>query len=179
MTLFEVMVAMFIFLVGIVGVLAALPTGVTSGEWVIFQDAAIHLSRSKFSEFRRDRANPSVDLVEGSSYMTKWQEPINSSGEFHDFNSAAGSTYQYFDDVWRYEWKVDQTILGKPVLLTNSGAVPLPQPNCMAPVHTGGGTDVGLSRVVLVIRQKGTQRELQFTEYMTDYGRVAPVDPIP
>ena len=43
MTLMEVLIALFIFMVGIVGVLAALPTGVNAATWVIFQDAAIHL----------------------------------------------------------------------------------------------------------------------------------------
>jgi hypothetical protein len=32
---------------------------------------------------------------------------------------------------------------------------------------------------VLIIHQKGTNRELQFTQYMTDYNRVTPVDPQP
>jgi hypothetical protein len=181
MTLFEVLIAMFIFMVGIVGVLAALPTGVTSAEWVIFQDAAIHLSRSKFSEFRRDRINPPVDLKEASAYMVNWQEPPNGSPDnFHDFNSKPGSTYQYFDDINRYEWKVDQDPLIKSVNIGDAGATPTPPADYEVPLPAGvNGTDIGLWRVVLTIRQKGTSRELEFTQYMTDYNRVAPVDPTP
>src|SRR5471030_2484590 len=86
LTLLEVMIAMFIFLVGIVGVLAAMPTAVSSATAVIFQDCAIHLSHSKFAEFRRDRADPAVDLQPSSGgylpngsgpYTPGKQEPYN------------------------------------------------------------------------------------------------------
>jgi Tfp pilus assembly protein PilV len=181
MTLFEVLIAMFIFMVGIVGVLAALPTGVTSAEWVIFQDAAIHLSRSKFSEFRRDRINPPIDLKEASTYMVNCQEPPNGSADkFHDFDSKPGSTYQYFDDITRYEWKVVQDPLTKSVGIGAAGAIPTPPADYQVPLLPGvNGTDIGLWHVTIIIRQKGTSRELEFTQYMTDYNRVSPVDPTP
>ncbi|HYF51043.1 MAG TPA: prepilin-type N-terminal cleavage/methylation domain-containing protein [Planctomycetota bacterium] len=177
MTLMEVLIAVFIFMIGIVGVLAAVPTGVGSAEWVIFQDAAIHLSRSKFAEFRRDRVDPGVDLVDGSPYMTNWQEPPNGSPDgFRNFASAPGKAYQYFDDITRYEWRVDQALLNEGVGAgVGSPAAPA---GYNAPIH-GGGSNINVRRVLLTIRQRGTSRELTFTQYMTAANRVAPVDPIP
>src|SRR5262249_45172953 len=117
LTLVETLIAMFIFLIGIVGVLAAMPTGVNSAIWVIFQDAAIHLAHSKFAEFRRDRVDPAVDLVaSGSGYLPNSagpgvpgaQEGFNNEGDpWRDFAHSPGDTYQYFDDIWKYEWKIE------------------------------------------------------------------------
>jgi len=176
LTLFEVLIAMFLFLIGVVGVLSAMPVGVRSAQTVILQDAAIHLTRSKFSEFRRDRVNPGVDLVEGSPYMTNWQEPTNANG-WHDFAAGPGQTYQYFDSIEQYEWKVDQAELAKPVGLSGAGT-PAPPSGFSFPAH-GGGTDVGVRKVVVVVRRKSTSQEYRFVQYMTDYGRVAPLDKAP
>src|SRR6185503_16065029 len=90
-TMMEVLIALFIFMVGIVGVLAAIPTGVNSAEWVIFQDAGIHLAHSKFTEFRRDRADPFVDLVDGSSYMPGTIGGANTPGVQENKNGNPGN----------------------------------------------------------------------------------------
>jgi len=176
LTLFEVLIAMFIFLVGIVGVLSAMPVGVRSAQSVILQDAGIHLSRSKFSEFRRDRVDPIVDLVEGSAYMTSWQEPLNGNN-WHDFAAAAGQTYQYFDSIEQYEWKVDQAQLVKPVGVSTAGN-PAPPAGFNFPAH-GSGAAAGVYKVVISVRRKSTSQEFRFVQYMTDYNRVAPLDKSP
>src|SRR5262249_17745001 len=161
--------AMFIMLVGILGVLAALPTGVTSAEWVIFQDAAIQLSQSKFSEFRRDRVSPLNDLAEGSAYMAACQEPVNGSpaGPWHHFAHASGQAYEYFDDIERYEWRVDQDALAKP--LGNSAPIAgLPAPY-LAPLHQAGTAPIGLGHVTVIVKVKNLKRELRFTQYLLGY----------
>ena len=158
MTLLEVLIAMFIFLIGIVGVLAVVPSGLNAATLVIFQDAALHLSASKFAEFRRDEINAGVDLKDGSSYLSTSHEPLNSTGEFRDFASGPGDRYEHFDDIQRYEWKVDQDLL-QPV---NLGEDDLKRP---APVDSGG-TPLLLTRVTLVIHLKGTSRYMRFTQYM-------------
>jgi hypothetical protein len=174
MTLLEVALAVFIFMVGIVGVLAAIPTGVNSATQVIFQDASLHLGASKFAEFRRDRVDPFVDLKEFSTYMTTRQEPQNGNpGGWHDFASTPGAPYEYFDDIVRYEWKVDQAALKKIDAGIGSPAPPVP---ALAPVN-GGGAPLNLTLVRVIIHLKGTKHEFQFTEYMYSYGRIAPADP--
>ena len=167
MTLLEVVIAMFIFLVGIVGVLGAMPTGVSAAHTVIFQDAAIHLSRSKFAEFRRDRIDPRVDLVIGSTYLDagsappRKQEPQNGNpGGWRDFAHTPGDAYENFD---RYQWLVEQSDL-KPVCVdTGNNNVPAIG---IAP----GVVDVSLTQVTLVIGLKGSKREFRFTQYMYSYG---------
>jgi prepilin-type N-terminal cleavage/methylation domain-containing protein len=175
LTLLEVMIAMFIFLVGIVGVLAAMPTGINSATWVIFQDAAIHLSHSKFAEFRRDRVDPAIDLApSGGGYLPSssggftpgQQEPINENGApWRDFASAPGQTYQYFDDIARYEWRVETADI-------DNGTVgsPATPPNFFFPVAASSATALALKRVSIVIRMKRTTREMKFTQYMYAYG---------
>jgi type II secretory pathway pseudopilin PulG len=162
MTLVEVMLAMFVFLVGIVGVLAAIPTGVTSSEQVILQDAAIHLAHSKFAMFRRDRINPLVDLQSGSAYLNTHHEALNSSGEFRDF--TIGFDSDNFDEIQRYEWKVE----ARPVTSKDAGIA-------AAPLHLqpmdGVGTPVTqLAFVQVTVRQKGTPREFSFSQYLFSYG---------
>lgn len=164
MTMMELLIALFIFLVGVVGLVAAMPTGVNSAQKVVFQDAAVHLSRSKFAEFRRDRVNPRTDLVDGAAYMsgppTGRQEPMNGNpGGWRDFAHAPGDTYTDFDDIDRYQWRVDQGALQ--VVGLDTGANNVPKVN--------GGTDQGLTRVVLVIALKGTKVEYRFTQYMYSY----------
>ena len=169
MTLLEVMLAMFIFIVGIVGVLAAMPTGVTSAEWVIFQDAAIQLAHSKFSEFRRDRVDPQTDLT-NAAYLG----PVNSSsvgGPWRDFPHGPGDPYEHFDDIERYEWKVQLTA----VSASNAGS-PAPPTGTYFP-STAGGSNLELTSVCVVVHLKGTSREICFTQLMYDYGRIAPYDP--
>src|SRR5579884_3781254 len=117
LTLVELLIAMFLFLVGIIGVLAAFPTGVDSALFVVLQDASIHLAHSKFAEFRRDRIDPAVDLVPdgpngylptGGTYTAGKQEPCNESGApWRDFASGPGQPYEYFDDITKYEWRVE------------------------------------------------------------------------
>src|SRR5690348_5952040 len=116
MTLLEVMIAMFIFLVGVLGVLASVPTGINAAATVILQDAAIHLAHSKFAEFRRDRIDPNVDLdassgsgyLPASGYTPGKQEPINATGApWRDFAHDPGQPYEFFDDIQKYEWSVE------------------------------------------------------------------------
>ena len=153
LTLIEVMIAMFVVLVGIVGVLAALPVGVNSAESVFLQDSAIHLIHSKFAEFRRDRVHPGVDLMDGSSYMTAFQEPLNTDpgGNWHDFASGPGATYENFEDIAFYAWKVEVVPVG------NSGN---------APVHAAGSPLPGLFKVTITVHTKGSKKEFRFTQYM-------------
>jgi type II secretory pathway pseudopilin PulG len=190
LTLIEVMIAMFIFMVGIVGVLAALPTGVNAANYVILQDAAIHLAQSKFAEFRRDRVDPAVDLAEGSAYLATRQAPLATlpNGGSHPDNSAADigtrgkwrdfayrnadDPYRYFDDIDRYEWRVLQDELK--IVSSDTTGSPAPSLGYKAPVD--GGTDIGLRLVRIAVRLKGTPREFLFVQYMAPAGRVAPVD---
>ncbi|HYF51761.1 MAG TPA: prepilin-type N-terminal cleavage/methylation domain-containing protein [Planctomycetota bacterium] len=162
LTLLEVMLALFIFVVGIVGVLAAIPTGVRSAEQVILQDASIHLAHSKFAQFRRDRVDPLVDLISGSAYMTNKQEPLNSSGDCRDFK--LGFDVDNFDDIQRYEWKVEV----KPVKGKDAGIAAAP--GHLAPSDTAGTAMMQLASVQVTVRQKGTDDEFTFTQYMFSYG---------
>ncbi|MCW8129145.1 MAG: prepilin-type N-terminal cleavage/methylation domain-containing protein [Planctomycetota bacterium] len=158
-TLIEIMVAMFVFLIGVVGVLAALPTGIDSAALVIFQDAAIHLSASKFAEFRRDRIDPAADLQDGSAYMASSQEPKNgSAGGYRDFAHASGQAYEYFSDVERYEWRVVESELTNVGVGTDALGKP-------APVE-GGGDALPVTRVALDLHLKGTKRNFRFVQYM-------------
>jgi type II secretory pathway pseudopilin PulG len=177
MTLLEVLIAMFIFMVGIVGVLAAIPTGVTSAQWVILQDASIHLAHSKFAEFRRDRVDPGSDLVDGSTYLSNNHEPLNGAvPNWRDFNYAKGKTYQYFDDIERYEWRIDQDVLAQAVG-AGAGTNPAAPGGYNAPTLGGGNGNVRSG--VITVRNKGTSREFQFTQFMTPYFRSAALDPAP
>jgi hypothetical protein len=163
MTLLEVIIAMFIFLVGIVGVLAAMPVGVSNATLVIFQDASIHLSASKFAEFRRDEVNPAVDLVDGSAYLNDFHEGTNGSAEgFRDFAHKSGGRYEYFDDNDRYEWKIDQKLL-------KQVGIGKDEQNMPAPVI--GGDPLNVTRVCVVIHLKGTTRYMRYTQYMLGKGR--------
>jgi hypothetical protein len=172
LTIMEVMFAMFIFVVGVVGVLGAIPTGVSSASTIIFQDAALQLSNSKFAEFRRDRIDPATDLGDDTAYMPAGgsfvigqgkQEPHNgSAGNWRDFPHGIDEPYQYFDDIERYEWKVETS----PVSI--GAGDPVPAPNYMAPID-GAGPAIGVTRVRLIIHMKGTSREFGFTQYMTSY----------
>jgi len=168
LTLLEVLIAMFIFLIGIVGVLAALPTGISSAQTVILQDASIHLAHSKFAEFRRDRVDPLVDLPEGSPYMAARQEPVNASanGPWHDFAHGVGDAYQYFDDIDHYEWRVDPTRFKQVGLAADK----------VTPVEGGGRPLSKLARIAIVVHLKNTKKEFIFSQYMYAAGRVQPVD---
>lgn len=177
MTLIEVIIAMFILLVGVIGVMMAVPTGVSTASWVIFHDAAMHLSASKFSEFRRDRVNPLMDLVDGSTYMNggalasgrpsgSQEVPNGNIGGWRDFaHASSDDTYYYFDDIERYEWKVDQSALLSvgPAAPTaaNAGVVYGPQ--------VPSATELNVRQVTVAIHLKGTIKELRFTEYMFSY----------
>ena len=170
LTLIEVLIAMFIFLVGIVGCLAALPPGISSAQTVILQDAAIHLAHSKFAEFRRDRVDPLVDLVEGSIYLSKRQEPVNISpvdGPWRDFAHGTGDTYEFFDDIDHYEWKIDRDRF-KQVGVAGDN---------MTPIEGGGRALNKLARVAIVVHLKNTKKQFLFSQYMYASGRVKPVDP--
>ena len=179
LTLLEVMIAMFIFLVGIVGVLAAMPTGVSSATAVIFQDCAIHLAHSKFAEFRRDRVDPAADLTPSASgylpngsgpYTPGKQDPYNAEPadpfQWRDFAAAPGQTYQYFDDIWKYEWRVETGFVD-----LGAGAAPTAPAGTFFPVNAGtANPQFPLYRVSIVIRMKHTTREMKFTQYMYAYG---------
>jgi prepilin-type N-terminal cleavage/methylation domain-containing protein len=168
MTLLEVLIAMFIFLIGVLGALAAIPSGVSAARLVVFQDASIHLAQSKFAEFRRDRVDPAADLAGGyingagqlaSGRPAGIQEPLNgNAGGYHDFAHASGDTYEYFDDIDQYEWTVDSTLLHPITVDTN-----------FAPIDGGAGTPIGLTQVTVVIHLKNTTREFRFTQYMSAY----------
>jgi type II secretory pathway pseudopilin PulG len=174
MTLLEVLIALFIFMVGIVGVLAALPAGINSASYVLSQDTAIHLAPTHLSEFRRDGIEPAVDLIDGSAYLPAGgsytlgagiQEPLNGNpGNYRDFAHGPGEPYEFFDDIKRYEWKVEIN----PVYASAAGN-PAPPPDYMVPSHSGG-TALPLTRVVVTVHTKGTAREFSFTQYMYGYG---------
>ena len=171
LTLLEVMIAMFIFLVGILGVLGAMPGGIDNASIVVQQDAAIHLAHSKFAEFRRDRIDPAVDLQPGSTYLPSGgaftpgaQEPYNASGApWRDFANGPGQTYENFDDIVRYEWRVDTA----PVSAVNTGT-PAPPAGFLFPSIAGGGAGapLNLTRVSISVRARGSKREFEFTQYM-------------
>ncbi len=170
MTLFEVLIALFIFTIGIVGVLMAIPSGVFTASTVIFQDAAIQLAHSKFAEFRRDRVDPAVDLT-NAAYLG----PVNSSfnGPWRDFphdRAVPTDSYSYFDDIERYEWKLDM----EPISAGLAGT-PTPPPNYFFP-NPAGNSNIGLTRVSVIVQMKGTKRQFRFMQYMYAYGRVAPYD---
>ncbi|MCW8129782.1 MAG: prepilin-type N-terminal cleavage/methylation domain-containing protein [Planctomycetota bacterium] len=180
-TLLEVLIALFIFMVGIVGVLAAMPTGVNSAEWVIFQDSAIHLAHSKFSEFRRDRADPFTDLVDGSGYMPSAVGGLNTPGvqenkngnpgDWRDFGHKPGEAYYYFDDIERYEWKLElEEVTANSYGSTQPAGITAPTGAHYAPGT--GGSGVRVQRVTVIVHMKGLSRELRFTQYMTPYGRL-------
>ncbi len=180
LTLLEVIIAMFIFLIGIVGVLAAMPTGINSATWVIFQDSAIHLAHSKFAEFRRDRVDPAVQLnptpggylPTTTPYMAGNQEPFNSEGDpWRDFAHNAGDPYQYFEDIDRYEWCVDATH----AIDNGIGSTDVPLPaNFFFPTNVapGGVSRIQLYRVDITIRMKSTTRQMRFTQYLYSYGQL-------
>jgi hypothetical protein len=180
----EVILALFVVMVGLIGVLAALPTGMSSAEMVIFQDAAIHLAESKFAEFRRDRVNPLVDLKDVSTvsnYMTVKQDTLKANG-FRDFAyKTPGDPFEFFDNIERYEWQVRQDLL-TPVgavavadaanVATGAQAALMPEPKHNP---SGGGVDT-LARVVVCIQLKGTQKQFTFTQYMINPGKAATSD---
>jgi prepilin-type N-terminal cleavage/methylation domain-containing protein len=175
MTLIEILIALFVLLVGVMGILAAMPTGIDSAQRVIFLDAAVHLSRSKFAEFRRDRVDPRTDLADGSAYMDaaasppRGQELKNgNAGGWRDFAHGAGDAYEYFDDIERYQWCVDQDEL-KSIGLDSNNPAPAPNSNLYVPV-VNAGADIGLTRVTVVINLKGTKKEHRFTQYLYSYG---------
>ena len=177
LTLLEVMIAMFIFLVGIVGVLAAMPTGINSATWVIFQDSAIHLAHSKFAEFRRDRVDPAVQLQPtaggylptGAVYVPGNQEPFNTDGApWRDFAHAAGDPYQYFEDIDRYEWSVDAT----QKVDDGAGTGDVPVPAAFFFPTNAANSRLGLYRVDVTIRMKSTTRQMRFTQYMFSWGQL-------
>ncbi len=173
MTLIEVLIALFIFLVGIVGVLAAIPAGVNSGMSVIFQDAAIHLAHSKFAEFRADRVDPSLlDPTNAGNVLNTYgavdAAATELGGGWRTFFSNAGETYENFDDIQRYRWKVVVTEVGR-----GANGVGPADPN--APKHptppglTVAGAIPLLKRVTMFIHARGTAREFHFTQYMMPY----------
>jgi prepilin-type N-terminal cleavage/methylation domain-containing protein len=154
-TLIEILVALFIFLVGICGVLVAIPTGVKSAEWVILQDAAIHLAHSKFAEFRRDRMpwGPGQKYADLDAYLNARHEPLNSNN-YREFAHGKGEAFEAFDDVDHYEWKAE--------------AVPVYKDGTATPSHTGGA-DLSLWKVIICVRIHKSAREFQFTQYMFPY----------
>jgi hypothetical protein len=174
MTLLEVMIAMFIFTVGILGCLAALPTGITAASIVILQDAAIHLSHSKFAEFRRDRINPAVELdpnsgsgylPAGGGYTPGKQEPINATGApWRDFAHDPSQPYEFFDDIQKYEWSVETSRVN--AMKTGN---PNPAATFYCPEQIGNPSPdraLQLTRVTITVRLKGHRQQLQFTQYM-------------
>jgi prepilin-type N-terminal cleavage/methylation domain-containing protein len=166
MTLLEVLLALFIFVVGIVGVMGAIPTGITSAQLVIFQDAAIQLAHSKFSEFRRDRADPETDLTDNTYLGAPNASP---GGPWRDFPHGVGETYEHFDDIERYEWKLELTPIG-------AGNAGTPAPPAGTKFPQPGNSDLKLTSVAVVVHMKGTSREFRFTQLMYSYGRIAPYD---
>jgi type II secretory pathway pseudopilin PulG len=157
MTLIEVLIAMFILFVGVLGVLAALPTGVEAASWVTLQDAAINLSSSKFAEFRRDRVDPG----QMDSYLTSTFGAADGEG-YRSFPHEPGDPFEFYADIERYEWKVQTTRMGLSPRKTSSDGMRY----YYQPVT---GSDLDLWGVLVIIRQKGTQRSFRFTQYMTSW----------
>ena len=171
-TLLEVLVALFILLLGVVGVLAAMPTGVANAEWVIFQDAAINLGHSKFAEFRRDRANPGSDLQNGSPYLDNMAPVLAGDvNNYRPFISAAASPavqqaspYYFFDEIWNYAWKVDVQPVNYGV--NNQPTFASTNINCYAvtvTIRIGGAKATGVSN------PNTHWRSFSFTQIMTPY----------
>jgi hypothetical protein len=156
-TLLECMLAMFILMVGIMGVLSALPTGINAAESVILQDVSIHLAHSKFSEFRRDKAN----YAAFNAYLGANHESINSSpgGKWRDFASGKGETYEFFDDIARYEWMAEAT------QVKNEARVPAGPVTYFQPSHATG-TPLDLYLIRVTVHLKGTTKEFTFSQYM-------------
>lgn len=185
LTLLEVLIAIFIFAIGIGGVLAALPTGINSATWVIFQDSAIHLAHSKFAEFRRDRADPGNGpqpnltptaggyLPTGGSYVPGNQEPFNSTtgdgDPWRDFASKPGEPYQYFEDISRYEWKVEVSEADNG---PGSAGDAQAATGYNFPVNSNVASTINLKRVSVTIRMKGTTRQMRFSQLMFPYGQL-------
>jgi type II secretory pathway pseudopilin PulG len=177
-TMVELLIAMFIFTVGIVGVLSAIPTGVRTADQVIFQDSAIHLAQSKFAEFRRDRVDPGVDLIDGSPYLpingtyvvgSGLQEPTNgNAGNWRDFAGKNGEPFHYFDRIESYEWKVTTAPVGM-----GAGVNPPAPANYFQPVVIGAGgkSDMDIYHVIVTVRRKGRAEEFSFAQYIHYYGK--------
>jgi hypothetical protein len=93
------------------------------------------------------------------------QEPLNSSpGGWRDFaHTSADDTYYYFDDINRYEWRIDNDALK--AVGSGTGGAPA---GFMVPQNSGG-TAINLYNVTVVVHMKGTSRELRFTQYMMQY----------
>ena len=176
LTLMEVLIALFIFMVGIVGVVAAIPTGVTSAEWVIFQDASIHLAHSKFAEFRRDRVSPATDLLTSSAYMDTNHGTLNTSSGaiWRDFYDPAATysnkdAFKYFDDINHYEWTVELADVFQAAFATTAPLGTTPPAGAYKAPSSTGGINIGLKRVAVVVHMKGTKRKFRFTQYMCAY----------
>jgi prepilin-type N-terminal cleavage/methylation domain-containing protein len=168
MTLMEVLIALFILSVGLIGVLSAVPIGVRSAQTVIFQDASIHLAQSKLAEFRRDRVDPAIDLVNGSAYLASIQEPENgNAGNWRDFAARVDEPYHYFDGIERYEWRVTIAPVN-----AGLGSNPPAPANYKQPVALAAGvSEIGVYNVSVSIRMKGRPEEVPFSQYMIAAGK--------
>ncbi len=159
-TLVEIMIALFLMLIGVVGVLAAMPTGVGEANWVVFQDAAINLAHSKFAEFRRDRMDPSQPGWQ--SYLDL--QSIAGADGFRPFlppNANASNPYYFFDDIVKYSYRV---ISSQQVdVPQNVGGVPVNVP------YAVGNPTITCYIVTIIVRMSGGTRTFQFKQLMTPY----------
>ncbi|HYF51219.1 MAG TPA: prepilin-type N-terminal cleavage/methylation domain-containing protein [Planctomycetota bacterium] len=159
LTLIEVLLAILILLVGLVGCLAALPTGIVSADSVVFQDVSNHLAHSKLAVFRRDCIDPGVDLATGSAYLSAQHEPA-AAGEWRNFSKDFDG--DNFHDIVRYQWCVEVQSVG------NQDAALATNPGYQRPAH---GT-ANLKRLYVVrvfIRAQGTSHETSYAQYMYSY----------
>ena len=195
LTLIEVLVAIFIVSIGVIGVMATIPVGVDTAQQIIIQDNAVTLCQSKFAEFRRDRINPGeaalgsyhnacrirYDAVHGGgayqAHACQDRAGCNNFYRWHDFPHQQGDDYENFADIGEYEWRVVEG--GHRVVDQEKVAGPGQEngdpddywvPKLGAKVADVGDTSpIKLYLVTVQIRKKRTAKTFRFQTYMTWY----------
>jgi len=190
LTLIEVLVAMFILSIGVIGVLAALPVGIDTAQEIIIQDNSLAISQSKWGEFRRDRINPgelglaSYHAACAAAYNARhgggaYGSNVCRSGcggsfySWHSFESDTGDAFENFADIVEYEWRLradkHQAVENFQVVGPAGGTDVYYVPTLGARVDAGGVSSIGLYRMVLDIRKKQTQKRFTYETFMTSY----------
>ena len=189
LTLVEVLVALFILSVGVIGVLATIPVGVDTAQTIIVQDNAVTLSQSKLGEFRRDRIVPgepglagyhafmkaNYDLRKGNgSYATNicWPSCDNTYYKWHKFECGEEDAYTNFADIEEYEWRIvgSKHVAIEKVAIEGSGG---PGDIYYVPRLTATlanfNSSIGLYRINIEVRKIKTTKVFDFDTYMTSY----------
>ena len=193
LTLMEVLVAMFIVSIGVIGVMASLPVGIDTAQQIIVQDNSINLAMSKFAEFRRDRIDPASAglgtyhaqmLIQynarhggaGDKYRTDICQGrvgcLNYYG-WHDFEKLEGDPFIHFPDIEEYEWRLlrDGHRAVEPQRIDGAGGAgdDYYAPDLGASVDTGGVSTIGLYLVTIQVRKKKTSKVFFFKTFLTKY----------